>query len=217
MQPLLDAPGGDRWLTAIAVSGVALFIFAIAVLMAPYAPVMGERRSEMQCLQVAFTSARAERVIAAFDARERQAMAGLLIPGDLGLAWGYGLLLAGIIGLLARRLDAAWQRAGAIAMWLPITAAAFDCVEDAFLYSIVVGAIDNPGAGVAPLLPLLGGVAALIKYSALSVLTPAYAVAGVVRGMRVNRRIGALAVYGVALLVSLTFAVPPFRSLPSCF
>jgi hypothetical protein len=217
MNALIRSPRGGLWLSVMAISGVIVFGLAIGVLMAPYQAALGDRLPDMQCLQVAFTPARASSVIMSFTPEAQAAMAGLLIPGDLGLAWGYGLLLAGMVGLLARRLDGAWQRAGAIAMWFPIAASVFDCIEDVFLYSMVTAQIDNPGVDLSPMLPLFASLSATLKYTALSVLTPVFSIAGVIQGIRSNRRIGALIVYALVLLTTLMFSIPPLRNLPGCF
>ena len=106
----------------------------------------------------------------AFDVAMQRAIAAMLVPGDLLLAWGYGLTLAGLVGLMARRFDGAWRRAGAIAMWFPIAAAVLDCIEDAFLYGIVTQLIADPSSTVSSASPAFAGIAATLKYTFLCVL-----------------------------------------------
>lgn len=217
MQMWIRSPRGGRALSAIALSGVVIFALAIGVLMAPYQAAMGDRISEMTCLQLAFTAERASRLIMSFAPDGQAAMAGLLIPGDLGLAWGYGLLLFGLVGLLARRLDGGWQRAAAIAMWFPIAASVLDCIEDVFLYSMVTQLIASPGAELNAAAPLLAGISATLKYLALSVLTPGFAVAGIVQGLRVDRSSGALVVYALLLLTCYGMVARPLQTVAACF
>jgi len=217
VKALINSQRGGLWLPLLSIAGIAVFVTAIAVLMAPYQPVIGDRLPEMQCLQVAFTPERAEAVINSFNPEEQRAIAGLLIPGDLGLAWGYGLFLAGLIGLLARQLDEPWRSRGAVAMWFPIAASVFDCIEDVFLHGMVTQMIASPGGELSAVMPLLASIAATIKYTALSVLTPAFAVTGIVQGIRTNRRAAAWFVYVLVLAGTLMFALPPLSSLPACF
>ena len=217
MLALIQARRGGLWLSLITVAGIVVFGLAVGVLMAPYQAGIGDRLPEMQCMQIAFTPARAASVIMSFSAAGQAAMAGLLMPGDLGLAWGYGLFLLGLVGLLTRCLDGKWRRYGTIAMWFPIAASVFDCIEDIFLYSMVTQLIAAPDSDLPVIVPLLASVSATLKYTALSLLTPAFTVAGVVQGIKTNRSGSALLIYALALLGSLMFALPPLRSLPACF
>ncbi len=126
-------------------------------------------------------------------------------------------MLAGLVGLLARRLDGRWQTAGAIVMWLPLVASLLDVTEDLFLHAIVATLIEHPAATVEPALPTLAGIAATVKYVALAILTPAYSIAGILRGLMVDRRAGALLVYFLLLLACISMVMRPLQQIPDCF
>jgi len=201
----------------MALAGVGVFAFAIGVLMLPYSPVLGDRLPELTCLQIAFTPVRATSIVMSFTYEQQVAMANLLIPGDVTFAWSYGLLLAGLIGLLARRFDGAWLRVGAIVMWMPIAASVLDVIEDIFLYAVVAQLVANPSVIVTAALPLLAGIAATLKYLALVVVTPAYSIAGILHGLRVDRSAGALLVYFLLLVVCMSMIMRPLQQIPACF
>jgi len=217
MRALIRAPSGGWILSAMALAGLAVFAFAIGVLMLPHSPALGDRLPEMTCLQVAFTAVRATSIIMSFTYEQQVAMANLLLPGDATFAWGYGLVLAGLVGLLARRFDGTWLRVGAIVMWMPIAASVLDVIEDLFLYAIVAQLVANPSAIVAAELPLLAGIAATLKYLALIVVTPAYSIVGILHGLRVDRSAGALLVYFLLLIVCISMIMRPLQQIPACF
>lgn len=205
---------GTRWLfTGLAVLGVAAFGYATGVLMAPWAPALGDRLAELTCLQLAFSGERAAAVLAAFSASQHKAIANLLIPGDLIFAFGYGFLLAGLLGLLTLRLPQEWQRAGSWLTWAPLLAAVFDCFEDAFLYAIVMAA-DPARTGM---MPLLAGLCATVKYLLLSVVTPAYGVLGSLKGFGHDRGPAAILVYALVLITTLAMLTRPLQQVPACF
>lgn len=194
-------------------AGVGIFGFATGVLMAPFASVLGDRLPELTCLQVAFTGARFADVFGSFTPEQQAAIAQLLIPGDVVFAWGYGLLLTGLLGLLTLRLPGGWQRAGRVLMWTPLVASALDCIEDLFLHALAVApAGSDPG-----LLPLLAGIAATLKYLNLSVLAPAYGIAGSIKGMTHDRRAGGLVIYLLVVVNALAFVARPLQQIPACF
>lgn len=210
---LSDSARTRRFFLAMAAFGAALFGVATGVLMAPWAPVLGDRLAALTCLQLAFTPDRADAVLAAFSAGEREAIAHLLVPGDLVFAFGYGFLLSGLLGLLVLRLPADWQRTGAVLMWAPLVAAALDCIEDGFLYQVNAAAT----AADTGLAPLLAGVAATLKYLCLSGVTPALALAGSAKGLTVDRRPASLVVYGMVTLLGLSMLARPLQQVPACF
>ena len=193
--------------------GVALFGYAIGVLMGPFVPVLGERLAELTCLQLAFTSGRAAEVLSSFSLEQRTAIARLLIPGDLVFAWGYGFLLTGLLGLLTLRLPSSWQRLGKVLMWTPLLASAFDCLEDLFLHQLAVA----PAGSDLGVVPMLAGIAATLKYLNLSVLAPAYGIAGSIRGVTHDRRVGALVIYVLVVVNAVAFVAKPLREIPACF
>jgi len=218
MQQLLRAPRAPLIFSLMAVCGLGLFIFAIAVLMQPASSVVGQdRTSELVCLQLAFVPARAIEVVLRFTAEERVAISQLLVPGDIGLSWGMGLTLAGLTALLAMRLPGQWFRIGAIVMWAPLMASTFDSIEDIFLYTIVSQLAVDGGAEIAPVLPLLAGLAATIKFIGLIGLTPAFAVAGIIKGLTADRSVPALITYALLALAVLSIAPGSYRSIAACF
>lgn len=204
----------QRWFfTALALAGVAIFGFATGGLMARDAALLGDRLAELTCLQLAFTAERAAGILGSFTPEQRAAIARLLMPADMVFAWGYGLLFTGLLGLMTLRLPAAWQRAGTWLIWAPLGASALDCVEDAFLYQLAVAA-DPSAAGV---VPLLAGLSATFKYLLLSVVAPAYGIAGTAKGLATDRRPGALLVYALVVLAAVSFAARPLQQVPACF
>jgi len=217
MQVLLRAPRISWVFVVAALAGVALFGFSTGVLMLPHAPPIGDRMAELTCFQLAFSGERATAIVLSFPPEARQAIARLLIPGDVTFAWSYGLLLTGLLGLLARRLSDGWLRAGAVFIWLPLVASALDCVEDVLLHRAVTLLIDDPAASVPALLPAAAGLAASLKYFCLSILTPGFAIAGSLRGLTCDRTPSALVVYLLASLVATSMFVRFAQQLPACF
>jgi len=202
----------------LSLSGVIVFALAVGVVMQPAAQIVGqERLSELVCLQLAFTPERAQTVLFAFSAESRAAIAQLLIPGDAMLAWGYGLLLAGLTGLLAMRLPGKWLRVGAIAMWIPLLASTLDCIENVFLYAIVMGVVESPELQPLAMLTAIGGTVSTLKWIALSVLTPAFGFAGIVKGFTVDRSFGAITVYVLLFVTLLSMVAKPIQDIPACF
>ena len=210
-------PYAPTLFTTAALVGLGLFVLAVAVLMQPAAAVLGERTSELVCLQLAFTPERASELVLSFPQEGREAISQILIPGDFMLAWGYGLVLAGLLGLLAIRLPAAWMRVGGIVMWVPLLASTLDCVENVFLYAISTQLAADPIAPVAPLLPLLAGVAAVGKWIALSVVTPAFGLAGIVKGITVDRRVRSWVLYALLAQTLISMLLKPVQDIPPCF
>ena len=216
MRSLLDMPRAWLFFSGLTVAGLAVGAFAISVLMLPHAAALGDRQGEMTCLQVAFTSERASAIVNSFEPDAQNAMAKLLVPGDLVFAWSYGLTLAGLVGLLALRLDGAWRRWGEIAIWFPIAASLLDDVEDVFLFQIVQSVIRNPDVLMSPILPAIASTAAVMKYIALCGLTPAYAIGGVVRGLQIDRRFAALIVYVLLLMMVASLFMRLAPQVPLC-
>lgn len=209
-QRMLDRP----WpFIAMTLVGVAIFGYATGVLMGPYVPVLGERMPDLTCLQVAFTRDRLMALLGSFSPEQRTAIASLLVPGDVVFAWGYGLLLTGLLGLLTLRLPGGWQRWGRILMWAPLVASGLDVLEDLALYQMVT---IFPARGLNSL-PLLAGLCATVKYLCLSVIAPAYGLAGSVKGLTVDRRPGALLVYALVVVNAAAFLARPLQQIPPCF
>ena len=187
MQALFNSPRGSLIFSLIALAGLGVFVLAVGVVMQPAAQAVGqERLSELVCLQLAFTPDRAQAVVLGFEAPAREGITSLLVPGDMLLAWGYGLVLFGLLGLVLVRLPADWQSAGSIWIWAPLAASVLDCLENIFLYAIVAPLVDNPDAVVSPVLTAVGSSVATLKWVALAVITPAF---GFFRVRHVLRRL----------------------------
>jgi hypothetical protein len=202
----------------VAATGLCLFIFAIAVLMQPASSVVSqERTAELICLQLAFVPERAAAVVLNFSVEERKAITQLLVPGDIGLTWGMGLTLAGLISLLAMRLPGNWLRVGAFIMWAPFVSATFDSIEDIFLFTIVSQFVVDAAAAINPTLTFLASTAATIKFIALIVVTPAFGIAGIVKGLSVDRSISALIVYLLLAFAIISIAPSSYQGIAACF
>ncbi|HJP05749.1 MAG: hypothetical protein QGG65_04090 [Gammaproteobacteria bacterium] len=218
MQQLLRAPQAPLMFSLVAATGLCLFIFAIAVLMQPASSVVSqERTAELICLQLAFVPERAAAVVLNFSVEERKAITQLLVPGDIGLTWGMGLTLAGLISLLAMRLPGNWLRVGAFIMWAPFVSATFDSIEDIFLFTIVSQFVVDAAAAINPTLTFLASTAATIKFIALIVVTPAFGIAGIVKGLSVDRSISALIVYLLLAFAIISIAPSSYQGIAACF
>ncbi|MDP6435980.1 MAG: hypothetical protein QF790_07230 [Gammaproteobacteria bacterium] len=218
MQQLLRAPRAPLMFSLMSVIGLGVFILAVAVVMQPASVVVGmDRVRELVCLQVAFTPERAAAVVLSFPQDAREAISELLVPGDVTLAWGYGLVLAGLTALLAMRLPGKWIKVGAVIMWAPLLATVMDCIEDIFLYSVVRQIAADETVQVVPMLTLLASTAATVKYIALAVVTPIYGVAGIIKGLSVDRSFAALTVYALLAFVLFNITVRPLQGIPTCF
>jgi len=218
MQVLLRAPRASLLFSLLAVAGVLIFALAVGVLMQPAVQIVGmERTAELVCLQLAFTPERAAGVVLGFPEAARAGIAQLLVPGDLALAWGYGLLLTGLMALLAMRLPQPWLSIGAIAMWVPLLATVLDCIENAFLYAIVTGLVAAPDVLPAAFLTVSAGVISSLKWIALCIVTPAFGFAGIAKGLTVDRSWPALIIYLLLFIVLLSMVLKPIQDIPACF
>jgi len=214
---LMRVPNAPLIFSGVALLGLGIFILAVGVLMGPPAGVVGERTSELVCLQLAFSPDRASEILLSFPPDGRVAIGQLLIPGDFALAWGYGLVLFGLTALLAMRLPGKWMRAGAIVMWVPLLASLLDCIENVFLYATVQQIVSNPEASVAAIIPAMAGLASVTKWIALSVVTPAYGVAGIIKGITTDRRVTSWIVYLLLGQVLISMLIKPIQDIPPCF
>ncbi|MGI9290682.1 MAG: hypothetical protein ACR2QG_05340 [Gammaproteobacteria bacterium] len=218
MRSLIDAPRASLYFTLMFLSGLIIFILAVAVVMQPAAQAVGQDRlSELVCLQLAFTPERATEVVLSFPQEARDAMGALLIPGDFMLAWGYGLQLAGLLGLLVLRLPQNWQRAGAIAIWIPLLASLLDCIENVFLYTIVTRLAEDIDTVIVPVITIMASSVATMKWICLSVLTPLFGFSGLAKAVMADRKAVSWLVY---LLLGATLAsmmIKPLQDIPACF
>jgi len=218
MQALLRAPRAALTLSLVACVGVLVFALAVGVLMQPAVQLVGmDRTAELVCLQLAFSPERAAGVVLSFPESARIGIAQLLVPGDLALAWGYGLLLTGLMALLVMRLPQPWLSIGAIAMWAPLVATVLDCIENAFLYAIVTGLLAAPNVLPAAALTVSAGVISTLKWLALCIVTPAFGFAGIAKGFTVDRSWPALIIYFLLFLVLLSMVLKPIQDIPACF
>jgi hypothetical protein len=219
MQALIRMTRAAPLFAATSLAGLGIGALAITRLMLPHSGPLGDRMGELTCLQMAFTSERASSLIASFSAEAQAAMLALLVPGDVTFAWSYGLILVGLLGLLARRLDGTWLRMGAVAMWFPLAASVLDCIEDMFLFRIVSFMIaENSAAATLPAtLPLFASTAASLKYIFLCVLTPLYATGGIIQGLRSDRSVSALIIYALLLFAIISIVARPLQQIPACF
>jgi len=218
MQLLLTRPRAPLVFSLLACVGLLIFVLAVGVLMQPAVQLVGmERTAELVCLQLAFTPERAAGVVLSFPESARIGIAQLLVPGDLALAWGYGLLLTGLMALLVMRLPQPWLSIGAIAMWAPLMATVLDCIENAFLYAIVTGLLAAPNVLPAAALTVSAGVISTLKWLALCIVSPAFGFAGIAKGFTIDRSWPALIIYFLLFLVLLSMVLKPIQDIPACF
>ena len=217
MLALIRRPNAPWLFLAMTLAGFAIFGFAIGALMLEPSEALGDRLAELTCLQVAFTPQRYAAVFLSFPAEAQAAIPRLLIPGDVVFAWGYGLQLAGLLGLLAMRLPAGWQPAGALVMWAPLAASTLDCIEDIFLYNSANLLLADPSAALPAAMTLLAGVAATLKYLALAVISPAFGIAGIAKAVGTDRSGAALVLYAVLGLLLFSMVLRPLQQVPPCF
>jgi len=218
MRTLLDHPKAGLIFTVAAVAGLLVFGFAIGVLMTPYTEVIGmERLGELTCLQMAGTSERAVQVLTAFNAEELGALRGLLIPGDVTFAWGYGLVFSGLLGLLTLRLKGNWRSIGGWLMWAPLAASVFDVLEDLGLHSIVSQMAAGITYEINPAIPAATMFFAATKYLLLAVIGPLYGIAGSVTAFGDDRRLRSVVLYLLVVLTALSMVQKPAMEIPACF
>ena len=102
-------------------------------------------------------------------------------------------------------------------MWIPLLASVLDCIENAFLYAIVMQLVADPGAMLAPLLPLMAGIVSTLKWIALCVVTPLFGFAGIVKGFAIDRSWSAIVIYLLLGVALLSMVLKPIQDIPACF
>ena len=102
-------------------------------------------------------------------------------------------------------------------MWAPLVATLLDCTENLFLYSISSQLVANPDAILPAVLPLFGSLVASLKWIALSLVTPAFAFAGTVKAISVDRRVTSWIVYVLLTITALSMLAKPIQDIPACF
>jgi len=208
----------NRALVVMTVIGLAIFVFAIAVLMTPYTNVVGmDQLGALTCLQMAGTPERAVAAIQVYDEKQLEAIKGLLIPGDVTFAWGYGFLYAGLLGLLSLRLNGGWQKAGRIIMCAPLIASLFDVFEDLGLYSVVGQVLAGLSLEINPATTAITFAFASLKYFLLAVVAPVFAFAGTVQAIKTDRRWTSIIVYVLVVIWSVSMVQKPLAEIPACF
>jgi len=207
----------SRFCVAAIFIGLAVFGFAIGVLMTPPTEIVGmDRLSELTCLQMAGTPERALTVLNAFDSNQQRALQQLLVPGDMIFAWGYGLVFAGVLGLLTTRLTGRWLAAGSLLMWAPLCASLFDVFEDIGLYSTVTTMVSGDGQ-LSSSVVLFTTVFASVKYLLLAGVGPVYGLAGVTKAAASDRRLRSIGLYLLVVLVAFSMVQKPISEIPACF
>lgn len=103
-----------------------------------------------------------------------------------------------------------------MAPWAPVLGerlAELTCFQLAFTAERALALLEaDPGVA-----PLLAGLAAVLKYLLLSVPVPAYGIAGSIRGMRADRRPGAIFIYVLVVAHAVAFVARPLQQIPACF
>jgi hypothetical protein len=139
----------------------------------------------------------------------------LLIPGDVIFAWGYGLVFAGVLGLLTTRMQGKWLTFGSLLMWAPLCASLFDVFEDLGLHS-TVSAVVSGDQQLSAFVVLLTTICASIKYLLLAGVAPVYGLAGVVKAATTDRRLRSIGLYVFVVLVALSMVQKPLAEIPAC-
>jgi len=215
MQQLVRSSYAPIIFLIMIIAGLAIFGFAIGVLMAGPSEVIGMHRlSELTCLQMAGSGSRATAVLSAFNVQELEALLQLLIPGDVVFAWGYGLTFSGVLGLLTLRMQDRWFEAGVWLMWAPLLASAFDVLEDLGLYQMTSQMLADGVVGSAAALTMLFAAS---KYVLLAVIGPVYGVLGVLQAIKTDRRARSIGLYVFVVLVAVSMVQKPLLEIPACF
>jgi hypothetical protein len=185
MEAHLAAP---RRLYLMVFAGLLLFALSLSTLMLPYSRIIEENDGkDLTCLHVPFTRARAAAIIDSYNADARAAARALHLPGDMLFPLGYALLYSGLLGLIARRQEGWWRRAGKVAIFFPVAAMVLDWTENFFILRMLAVAGAEGSAAIPAWMPLFGGIAGALKYLLLAGLTPLYGLGAIVHSL-VTRR-----------------------------
>jgi hypothetical protein len=188
MKNFVISDSSQRWLLAMVVAGLLIFVLSLSTLMVPYSNVIEERGGrDLTCLQIPFTPARAAAVINSYDDEARAAARSLHLPGDLIFPVGYALLYSGLIGLIIRRQEGRWLRVGLVVMFFPFAAMVLDWIENYFILRMLAIAAEQSAAAIPGWMPALGGLAGTLKYLFLSLLTPLFGLALVLWSLATRR------------------------------
>ena len=220
MAERLQAPNAQRWLVAMVVAGLAIFVLSLSTLMVPYSSVIEESGGkDLTCLQIPYTRARAAAVINSYDDEARAAARSLHLPGDLIFPVGYALLYSGLIGLIIRRQEGGWLQVGLVAMLFPFAAMVLDWIENFFILRMLTIAADSSTEAIPAWMPALGGLAGTLKYLFLSLLTPLFGMAVIVKSIVTNQprpTVGLAVIYLVAFGMFAFSLFQLFTEIPPC-
>lgn len=206
MVTVIKSPRAQRWLVAMVVGGLLIFFLALSFLMVPYSRVIEDNNGEdLTCLQIPFTRSRAAKIIDTYNEEASAAARSLHLPGDLIFPIGYALLYSGLIGLIVRHQEGRWLHLGLIVMFFPFVAMVLDWIENLFILRMITISTEQSTAAIPAWMPALGGIVGTSKYLFLSVLTPLFGIASIIRSL-VSRRpaltpaLGVTYVFGLAML-----------------
>ena len=184
MTARIKSPNAQRWLIAMVIAGLLIFALSLSILMVPYSSVIEESGGkDLTCLQVPYTKSRAAVVIDSYNDEARSAARSLHLPGDLLFPIGYALLYSGLIGLIVRHQEGRWLHVGLIVMFFPFVAMVLDWVENAFILQMLTIAIDRSTDAIPAWMPAVSGLVGTLKYIFLSLLTPLFGIALIVRSL----------------------------------
>jgi hypothetical protein len=184
MTARIKSPNSQRWLIAMVVAGLAIFALSLSLLMVPYSSVIEESGGkDLTCLQIPYTKARAAAIIDSYNNEARSAARALHLPGDLLFPIGYALLYGGLIGLIVRQQEGRWLRVGLIVMFFPFVAMVLDWVENAFILRMLTIATEQSTDAIPAWMPAVSGLVGTLKYLFLSLLTPLFGIALIVRSL----------------------------------
>lgn len=184
MTARIKSPNAQRWLIAMVVAGLAIFALSLSLLMVPYSSVIEESGGkDLTCLQIPYTKARAAAIIDSYNNEARSAARSLHLPGDVLFPIGYALLYSGLTGLIVRHQEGRWLRVGLVVMFFPFVAMVLDWVENAFILRMLTIATEQSTDAIPAWMPAVSGLVGTLKYLFLSLLTPLFGIALIVRSL----------------------------------
>ncbi len=208
MEARIRSPIARRWLLIMVVVGLMIFASSLSLLMVPYSSVIEETGGkDLTCLQIPFTTARAAEIINSYSDDARSAARSLHMPGDLIFPMGYALLYSGLIGLIVRHQEGRWLQIGLVVMFLPFMAMVLDWIENAFILRMLAIAAEESAESIQAWMPALGGLAGTLKYAFLSLLTPLFGMAVIVKSIVTNQPRPTV---GLAITYLLAFGMVAF-------
>lgn len=220
MTQFIQSAVGQRWLAAMVVAGLLIFILSLSTLMVPYSIVIEEQGGkDLTCLQLPFTQSRAAAVINSYDQEARAAARSLHLPGDLIFPVGYALLYSGLTALIIRRQEGRWLQVGLVVMFFPFVAMILDWAENFFILRMLAIASEQSVEAIPAWMPALGGLAGTLKYLFLSFLTPLFGLALIIWSVAKRRPpltagLGATYLFAFAFFGFSLFQL--FTEIPPC-